>query len=206
MNIIEQLLNSSLTNFDLLSFLGVVFTVMASIYIFRQGISISFARERHDKLISPLFSMLEPILYQEPDPKILRNAIKLIDSKRNLVDGKLLSVSYSFKKYNSVETFKSLCLYIDLAYDKSCLILGLKLRPIEYRLNRNQYSSKLHFWILIGVYTLMMLAILLICFFLMLFLFFLSLILIGVAPLNVKFILLGIYLLMLIPLYKHIGK
>lgn len=206
MNFIEQLFNSSLTNFDPLSFLGVICTVIASIYVFHQGLSMSFTRERHDKLISPLFSILEPILYQTPDQEIMKKVLKLIDSKRNLVDGKLLLVSYSYKKNNSIETFKALCLYIDSAYDKSCIKLGLKLRPINYRLIRKQYTNKFHFWMLIGAYSLMLLAVTIISFIFMLFLFGLSLLLIEIAPLNIKFIIGGIYLLIFAPIYKYISK
>ena len=120
-------------------------TVVVSIYIFRSETSISFTKERHEKLIFPLFDILEPILYQNPDPEILSKALDIIETNKSLADGNLLSVHYYCKVNPNTENFNSLCSYIDKAFDKSCRKLQLKTRTLEYRLNRNQYKSKFFF-------------------------------------------------------------
>lgn len=169
MNFINQLFNSSQTSFDPLNFVGVIITIFASIYIFKSEVSISFSRERHDKLIFPLFDLLEPILYQQPQSDVLEKALQIINNNRNFADGKLLEICYFCTKNPSVENFKSLCSYVDKAYDKSCRKLGLKTRGLTYRIYRSQYKSKFHFILSITIYALASFAVGISFFFLFLF-------------------------------------
>ncbi|MFT4107708.1 MAG: hypothetical protein QM657_18295 [Lacrimispora sp.] len=143
MELINQIINNPQASFDPLNFIGILATVIVSFYIFKSETSISFTKERHEKLIFPLFDVLEPILYQSPDSEILSKALNIIERNKSLADGKLLSVYYYCKKNPNTESFNSLCSYIDKAFDKSCRRLQLKTRSLEYRINRNQYKSKL---------------------------------------------------------------
>lgn len=145
MELIMQFINNPQASFDPLNFIGILATVVVSIYIFRSETSISFTKERHEKLIFPLFDTLEPILYQNLDVEILSKALKIIEINKSLADGKLLSVYYYCTVNPNVDNFNSLCSYIDKAYDKSCRRLQLKTRTIEYRISRNQYKSKFYF-------------------------------------------------------------
>jgi hypothetical protein len=156
MELINQFINNPQASFDPLNFIGILATVVVSVYIFRSETSISFTRERHEKLIFPLFDVLEPILYQKPDPEILSKALEIIEKNKSLADGKLLSAYYYCKKNPNSENFKSLCSYIDKAYDKSCRRLQLKTRTLEYRINRNQYKSKLFFVYFAGIWFLIL--------------------------------------------------
>ncbi len=153
MNFINQLFSSSQTSFDPLNFIGIIVTVIASLYIFKGETSVSFTRERHDKLIFPIFNLLEPILYTNFQIDVLEEALKIIEDNKNLADGRLLEIHYFCTENPSIENFKSLCAYIDAAYDKSCRKLGLKTRRIAYRLNRRQYKSKFYLFLFIAIFT-----------------------------------------------------
>ncbi len=152
MNFINQLFNESQANFDPLNFIGIIVTVVASLYIFKNETSISFIRERHDKLISPLFNLLEPTLYKPIQPDIIEKALDIIDANKNLSDGKLLEIYYFCTINPSQGNFNSLCSYIDKSYDKSCRKLGLKTRSLLYRISREQYKSKIYLVLFIIVY------------------------------------------------------
>lgn len=152
MHFINQLFSNSQTSFDPLNFAGIIVTVIASLYIFKGETSVSFARERHDKLIFPIFNLLEPILYTDFQIDVLERVSKIIEDNKNLADGKLLEIHYLCTKNPSIENFKSLCAYIDAAYDKSCRKLGLKTRSIAYRINRRQYKSKFYLFLFIAIY------------------------------------------------------
>lgn len=143
MQFIEQLLSDIQTNSDFLNFFGILLTALVSIYIFKKESSSAFTRERHDKLIFPLFNLLEPVLYQNASPDILSSALKIIEDNKNIADGKLLELFYFYSHHPSQENFQQLCTYADRMYDKSCWKLGLKLRSVAYRINRKQYNNKI---------------------------------------------------------------
>lgn len=152
MNFLDSF-KSGLTS-DPLNFLGILVTVIASIYIFRSENSLSLNKERHDKLIFPLFDILEPILFKEVDAEILGKALGIIESNKNLMEGKLFSIYYFCKENPCQENFISLCSYVNSRYDKSCRMLKLKPRTIEYRIIREQYKNKFNLLVYMSVYVL----------------------------------------------------
>lgn len=151
---IEQLLSNIQTSSDFLNFIGILLTALVSLYIFKRESSTTFIRERHDKLIFPLFDLLEPFLYKDIPEDKMATAIKIIEDNKNISDGKLLEILYHCSKHPSPEHVKQLCTYVDRTYDKSCWRLGLKLRSITYRINRDQYKHKLLLFLWIVVYSL----------------------------------------------------
>lgn len=154
MDLIQSILNNSETSSDPLNFLGILATVMVSIYIFRSEISVSFIKERHEKLYFPLFDTLEPILFQDIKPELLSKALDIIQSNKQLADGKLINLHYCCSEQPSQQNFISLCCYADKAYDKSCRKLKLRTRPLEYRLNRRQFKNKAFLAMYFGLYAL----------------------------------------------------
>lgn len=128
-----------------LNFVGILFPAAVSIYIFKCGHSLAFTQEQHNNLISPLFDLLEPVLFQPMDHAILRRAIKLINANRNIADGKLLELSYYCEKYPTQNNYNRLCTYINTLYDKSCRKLGIRLRSYSYRIERKQYQHISYF-------------------------------------------------------------
>lgn len=140
MHFFDLLSNSLQTNSDLLNFIGILFSAIISFYIFKRDTSISFVRERYEKLIFPLFNLLEPVFYQKFQPEYLEEALQIIALHKNLADGKLLELYYYCSQNPSQQNFNQLCSYIDKMYDKSCRKLGLKTRSFSYRIARHQYK------------------------------------------------------------------
>ncbi len=154
MNFFDQIINKFQIISDPLSFIGVLFTIIVSLYIFKHENSYSFVRERHDKIIFPLFNLLEPFLYHDVPKETLESALQIIESNKNLIDGKLLGVSYFCAKNPSRNNLNELFSYVDRAYDKSCRKLGLKTRTFSYRFSRKQYKNVTSIILHMVVYTL----------------------------------------------------
>lgn len=142
MQFLNQLMDNISTNSDPLNFIAILSTAIVAVYVFKSGLSTSLIRDRHDKLISPLFDLLEPILYKKYTDDILNDALQIIDQNKNLADGRLLEISYWCSKAPSQHRFMQLCSYIDRMYDKSCRKLGLKTRRMTYRIDRHQYKNR----------------------------------------------------------------
>ena len=159
MDFINSLMISVQENSDLLGFIGVLLTTILSIYIFRVETSTPFIRERYDKLIFPLFDLIEPFLFQKCPEDTLEKALSIIEENKSLADGKLLEIFYYCKKNPSSNNFRNLCIYIDETYDRFCRSLGLKRRSMFYRLMRMQYRSKGHLFLYIFLYALLFSAI-----------------------------------------------
>ena len=164
----SNFMNNIPSNTDPLNFLAIITAAIISLIIFRKDTSITFSKERHDKLIFPLFDILEPILYQKLDTDVLDKALDIISQNKNLADGKLIELHYLCSTEPSQENFNLLCSYIDRTYDRSCRKLMLKRRSILYRINRSQYKSKAHFILQLSIYVFFSFAAALVCFLLIL--------------------------------------
>lgn len=134
-------LTENLLNSDWLNFLALIITVIASLIISSGERLSDYSRERHEKLITPLFILLEPILYKTYDETVVQQAMRIIDENINFADGDLLSIRAGCQRDPSAN-FKELCRYIDKAYDHSCKKLKLKVRDTFYRINQRQYESR----------------------------------------------------------------
>lgn len=154
MNFIKQLLAIFQENSDPLNFAGLLLSAVVAIYVFKNQNAVSLVKERHDKMIFPLFDLLEPTLYQELHQQTLENALSIINKHRNLADGKLLEIAFFCSQTPSQENYNLLCSYIDKAYDNSCRRLGLKTRSLTYRCLRKQYKSFFHLMRLLISYAL----------------------------------------------------
>ena len=173
---IQNILNNEQINLDPLNFIGAWIATVVSLYIFKADTPFSYLQERHEKLIFPLFDLLEPTLYKKvTDVSIWNKIFVLIEQNKSMADGKLLQIYYYCKKTPSNENFVDLCSYIDRAYDKSCRSLKLKRRSIEYRISRGQYKSKCYFIFYLLMHTLV-------------FMFFLAL---GILMLTITIFLMG---------------
>lgn len=206
MQLISQILNHTQANFDPLNFIGLIATVIASLYIFKSETYVSFAKERHDKLIFPLFNLLEPILYTVPDAEILKQALKIIDDNKNLADGKLIEIYYYCSENPSMDNFKTLCAYVDSAYDKSCRKLGLKTRSLMYRFCRNQFKSKFSVILFIAAYIIASFAIMIFAFFLIMLFFSMLVVLFHSASQTNQLIILVCFSVLLIAILKYFDK
>lgn len=145
MNFFDLLSNNLQTNSDLLNFVGILCTAILTFYIFRKETSITFVRERYEKLIFPLFNLLEPVLYQKVQPEYFEKALQIIELNKSFADGKLLELYYYCSQNLTQQNFNQLCTYVDKLYDKSCRRLGLKIRSFSYRIARHQYKHRSYF-------------------------------------------------------------
>lgn len=146
MTFIQNLLTNRQISLDPLNFIGALITAAIALYIFKADVPFSYLQERHEKLIFPLFDLLEPILYKKVnDASIWIKFFNLVEENKSMADGKLLQIYYCCKQNPSNENFIDLCSYADHAYDESCRSLKLKRRSIEYRINRGQYKSIRYF-------------------------------------------------------------
>lgn len=149
MDLIQDIFSSPQLSFDPLNFIGLIATVLVSVYIFKSDLPFDYAKEKHEKLIFPLFDLVEPFLYQQANDVLWEKIFNVIEKNKSFADGTLISLLYYCKKQPNHQNFISLCTYIDRAYDKSCKRLKLKRRSIEYRINRNQYKNKIYFFLFI---------------------------------------------------------
>jgi hypothetical protein len=133
-----------------------VLTLFLSFIIFRSQSASTIRRERHDKLICPLFFLLEPVLYKEPDKETMEQVYAVIDANPNLVDGKLHALEYYCKSSLTRESFIKLCSYVNFQYDLSCHRLHLRTRGITYRLTREQYKTKTMFLLYIAFFSILL--------------------------------------------------
>lgn len=145
MHFSDLLSNNLQTNSDLLNFIGILCTAILTFYIFKKETSISFTKERYEKLIFPLFNLLEPVLYQQVQPEYFEKALQIIDRNKSLADGKLLELFYYCSQNPTQQNFNQLCSYVDKLYDKACRKLGLKIRSFSYRIARHQYKHWSYF-------------------------------------------------------------
>lgn len=142
MEYILQIFDPSNSSYGLLTFAVAFAALLISVYTTYKQPSDPFLIERHHKLISPLFEILEPVLYnREKYSDALQNAIQLIRSEKQFLDGWLLDYLYRCSDEPSLKDFMSLCTYVDKLYDHSCRKLGLKPRSFTYRIQRKQYKN-----------------------------------------------------------------
>lgn len=136
-----------LSNIDISSILipviSAAITSIISVYISKKQINHPYIMERHMKLISPLYFLLEPYLYKKKGyQEIMKKAISLIQENLIYVDGELLAVYRYYQANSSSDNYFYFCKTIIRMYDHSCRMLGLKRRNIIYKYIRNQYPNK----------------------------------------------------------------
>ncbi len=139
--ILQTLFFNPNANFELVSAIIALGTIVVTIALSKKETSLSLIKERYENLIFPLFSLLEPFLYQKEIPDSLPHILDFIEKQKIYADGKLIELAYYCRINPSIKDFINLCKYADKSYDYFCRKLGLRLRSVSYRLNRNQYSN-----------------------------------------------------------------
>lgn len=140
-NFIEYVIN----HFDFAAVFAAIISISASIYIFRTTPKYDLVYKRYFSLLSPLFEMLEPYLFQPVDENILNTALSLIEENTPLAGSKLLQSLYFCKRKPNQENYDTLCLRLSREYDRCCARLGLGKRSVWYKIIRNQYKNKYAF-------------------------------------------------------------
>ena len=135
------LLKNLLSNSDILAFFGILLSLGMSFYILKKDTYTPIIKERYEQFICPLFTILEPHLFNKTIPQDFDKLLSFIDENKIYADGKLLEIHYHCREFHDHESFIELCSYIDKYYDRYCRQLKIKQRSMFYRFERHQYKN-----------------------------------------------------------------
>ena len=133
-------------------FLTAIVTLLG-FYVTQNSTYSNVDRDRLEKLYSPLFQIVEPILFQIPIPddfpEYLDKIKLLLNENFMLCDPSLLEVvewldSSAKNELGRNENFKRFCKRLNHQYDKLRKKLKLPVRSLFYRINKHQFESKGH--------------------------------------------------------------
>lgn len=139
----NAILDNLQVTIDPFAIVSLIVSTITAVYVMHAETRTPLIKARHEKLIAPLFFLIEPYLYNKESPDNLFEILYIIESNRDIADGKLLECYYWCSKAQK-NSFYDLCKYADKLYDKSCKRLKLKCRTISYRISRKQYKSRKH--------------------------------------------------------------
>lgn len=127
------------TLFNWLSFIvsltTTISTVILSWILFKKEHNKTYLKERYEKLIFPIFNILEDHLYKKEITPEIKKAVeecKNIINKNKLIAGGKLTFVF-FLPLNSA-SFWDISKLIDKEYDECCSALGIPLRPLDKKI------------------------------------------------------------------------
>lgn len=129
-------------NFQSIESIAVSLSVIASLYIFWRTPKYSNIKERYEKVVFPLFSLMEPYLFKDCSTAPINEAVELIKSNAVYAGSRLNEWAYYLSNPTNQYNYNLFCKQIYREYDSCSFILGLKMHSLSYRLSRNQYQSK----------------------------------------------------------------
>jgi hypothetical protein len=129
-------------NFQDIESIAVSLSVIASLYIFWRTPKYANIKERYEKLIFPLFCLIEPYLFKDYSKAPTNKVIQLIKDNAVYAGSRINEYAYYFNENCNQYNFNLLCRRIYHEYNVCSFILGLKTHSLSYRLNRKQYQSK----------------------------------------------------------------
>lgn len=139
------LLFSILKSIDVSTIIAAIITISFSMYTFKKDRNPEYTLSRYEKLIFPLYELLEPYFFKPLQPNILEKALLIIENNKSLAGGKLLSSLYFCRLNPCQDNYNSLCNVINKEFDECCSRLGIPKRSIWYRIVREQYKTKFMF-------------------------------------------------------------
>ena len=110
-----------------------------------------YLKERYENVIYPIYSLIEPYLFNKKIDEKLENVLKqcqLIVEKNKMISGYKI-VSFFNDKINTIHKFKKFGAYIENQFDRHCRLLGIPQRPLDYKLSKSYTPSKIIQYILI---------------------------------------------------------
>lgn len=125
----------------------IIFTSIPALitaFLALRGFKGEYDRERYERLISPIFIILEPHLFRPIDAEIeylVREIYPLITENQNIVGGNLLFYVNSCKRRLNKNSYNNLCSEIDREHTKLCRRLGIPGRSVDYRIRNHQYRG-----------------------------------------------------------------
>lgn len=127
-----------------------ILAIMVAFYNNQQNLKVSIKKDRYEKVILPIYLILEPYFYNHEklpyDAMIKINNI--IRNNRHLTEFTLLYLIEKYEKsFNSShkemkKSYNNLCSYIGNAVDFLSIDLGLSKRTHKYKQLHNQFQNK----------------------------------------------------------------
>lgn len=139
-NFTEILKQPSIENY-VVALIGIISTYL----LIPKSVRLEATKERYEKLINPLFTILEPNIYKKIPLKDFHNIINLVQNNRNYADAKLLELTESFITAPTNNNYKKFCKYIDRTQLSYSAQLHLHWRSLSYRIKHEQYSNIIEF-------------------------------------------------------------
>ena len=104
-------------------------------HLYRKEADKTYLKERFEKVIYPVFNLMDPYLYKkEIDSdtiKAFQECKVIVEEHRMIAGGKLLFLFHDNLNETVLSDFSK---YIDKEYDTCCSALGIPLRPMEYKI------------------------------------------------------------------------
>lgn len=124
--------------FEIIYYVGTPFIALISVLLAWKTSSKEYnkiyLKERYEKVIFPMFSIMENHLYKKDIDDEVLNALNdcklIIEKNRMIVGGKLL---YVFSCPYTKDNFQVLSKLIEKEYDYCCSALGIPLRTLDYK-------------------------------------------------------------------------
>lgn len=124
-----------------------LFGILAFRYQLRRPQRLKIYKDQLIKVYLPIFFKLEPNLYKDIDNRTKNEVIdfitNIITKNYLLFKSSTLDNFDAFKKHKNFETYISLCSNIDFNFEFLKWALKYPRRKFTYRLNHQQYHSKL---------------------------------------------------------------
>lgn len=146
-----------IVDFQMIESIAVSLSVIASLYIFWRTPKYSNIRARYDKLIFPLFQLIEPYLFTDYSKVPITDIVDFIEQNAVFAGSRINECTFYLKENCNQYNFNRLCHWIYFEYNSSSFILGLRVHSMSYRLNRHQYETKFLFFIYMFLYIFLLL-------------------------------------------------
>lgn len=109
-------------------------SILLTWIIFNKENDKTYLKDRYEKVIFPIFSILEEHLYKKEITDDILTALesckRIIEENKMIAGGNLLQVFYApYTKDN----FQYLSRLVEKEYDCCCAALGIPLRPLDYK-------------------------------------------------------------------------
>lgn len=125
-----------------ISLIGVIITSVLTWMIFKKENNKAYLKDRYEKVIFPIFSLLEPHLYTKEITDEIRDVYKkcknILCQNKIIAGGNLL---YIFSLPCTSSNFKAISKTIEKEYDSCCISLGIPIRPLEYKIDTFRFRN-----------------------------------------------------------------
>lgn len=116
----------------IVSILSTISTIVLSWTLFKKENNKTYLKERYEKVIFPIFNILEYHLYKKEISSEIKIAVEkcqaIIEENKLIAGGKF---TFLFSLPLNSENFRQISKLVDKEYDKCCSSLGIPLRPLD---------------------------------------------------------------------------